>query len=93
MKQFFNLPIKWIKLEMRLINFCTIQIVITDSGFGISKDIVDKILLPFFSTKPVNTGTGLGLSISRKIIENHRGKLYLEEDSTNTCFIIELPIE
>jgi signal transduction histidine kinase len=48
---------------------------------------------PFFTTKPIGKGTGLGLSISRGIIEGHNGKFYYDEESFNTCFVIEFPVE
>lgn len=46
-----------------------------DQGAGIPANIMNKIMNPFFSTKPRGKGTGLGLSISHGIIDNHGGKL------------------
>ena len=68
------------------------QIIVTDSGPGIPKDIQHKIMQPFFTTKPVGTGTGLGLSISRSLIERHKGKLTLDSQSQHTRFVIMLPV-
>jgi signal transduction histidine kinase len=68
------------------------KIVFMDSGKGISKPVAQKLMFPFFTTKPPGKGTGLGLSISKKIIEKYNGKLYYDEHSSNTCFIIELPL-
>lgn len=48
---------------------------IIDNGEGISKDNLNKISDPFFTTKPVGQGTGLGLAITYKIIEDHGGKI------------------
>ena len=87
-----ELPKKWIRIEMRYISAERVQLLITDSGSGISKEIAEKIMLPFFSTKNVSKGTGLGLSISKRIIEDHWGNLFLDESSPNTCFILEIPI-
>lgn len=67
------------------------EISITDSGGGIPKDLQDKIMQPFFTTKDIGKGTGLGLSISKGIIESHQGKLYLDRNSTNTKFTVLLP--
>jgi signal transduction histidine kinase len=64
----------------------------TDSGSGISLEIQNKIMLPFFTTKEVGKGTGLGLSISKSIIEKLNGKFYYDSENKNTCFIIELPV-
>jgi C4-dicarboxylate-specific signal transduction histidine kinase len=66
-------------------------ISVTDSGRGIPPDIKDKIMQPFFTTKPNGQGTGLGLSISREIIAAHKGTLHLDESSDHTRFVITIP--
>ncbi|MEO1400933.1 MAG: PAS domain S-box protein [Cyanobacteria bacterium J06635_1] len=50
-----------------------ILITVTDTGSGISPDVLDKIFEPFFTTKPPGRGTGLGLSTSIGIIKSHGG--------------------
>lgn len=85
-----NLPEKWIQIEC-LTNKDNLLIKVKDSGSGIPEDILGKIMNPFFTTKPAGQGTGLGLSISKGIIENHAGKLYYNEKSSNTEFVIEIP--
>jgi PAS domain S-box-containing protein len=67
------------------------QIEIIDSGDGIPRSVRQKLFQPFFTTKDIGVGTGLGLSISRGIIEEHDGRLYYENDSPNTTFVIKLP--
>lgn len=67
------------------------QICVIDYGTGIDKEIKDKILNPFFTTKEVGKGTGLGLSISRRILENHKGELKFHSNG-KTVFIIQLPV-
>ncbi len=52
-------------------------ISVTDSGSGIPDDIRERVLEPFFTTKPVGQGTGLGLSITYSIVHKHGGKLEL----------------
>jgi PAS domain S-box-containing protein len=52
-----------------------VQISFKDTGMGIPKENLEKILEPFFSTKPVGKGTGLGLSLCFGIIESHGGRL------------------
>jgi two-component system, NtrC family, nitrogen regulation sensor histidine kinase NtrY len=49
------------------------QIYVTDNGPGISEDSIDKIFIPFFTTRP--KGSGIGLSISRQIMRVHGGNL------------------
>jgi histidine kinase len=69
-----------------------VAVVIADNGQGINPDIKEKILDPFFTTKPVGKGTGLGLSISHQIIMQHSGQLFFTSQlSVGTEFTIILP--
>ncbi|HCY18314.1 MAG TPA: hypothetical protein DHU69_00800 [Deltaproteobacteria bacterium] len=69
------------------------QIDITDTGTGISDNILPKIFDPFFTTKDVGEGTGLGLSVSKGIIEVHDGKIDVQSElGKGTTFSIRLPI-
>jgi len=69
-------------------------IEIYDEGKGIDAKIADDIFDPYFSTKTTKNGTGLGLYMSKIIIEDHhKGKIYLKEESAQTCFVIKIPIE
>jgi PAS domain S-box-containing protein len=68
-----------------------VSIVIIDNGHGIPEAVKDKIMQPFFTTKPVGEGTGLGLSISREIVDKMGGKLWLESSNEEgTTFCIDL---
>jgi two-component system, NtrC family, sensor kinase len=54
--------------------------------------ILDKILQPFFTTKPTGQGTGLGLSLSYDIVKAHGGEINVEtKEGEGTTFIIQLP--
>lgn len=69
-----------------------VEIIFFDHGTGIPNEIQDKILNPFFSTKPTHIGTGLGLSISHGIISEHGGSLMIESSPGKfTKTIIYLP--
>lgn len=68
-----------------------VVVKVVDSGRGIPQAIADRILEPFFTTKPFGQGTGLGLSISKGLVETHSGRLYLDRDHERTCFVVELP--
>ncbi|MGR3296016.1 MAG: ATP-binding protein [Candidatus Bathyanammoxibius sp.] len=71
-----------------------VLISIKDSGKGISKENMNKLFTPFFTTKPVGQGTGLGLSISYGIVEKHNGRIWAEsKEGVGTTFNIELPLE
>ncbi len=66
-------------------------IVVEDSGPGIPQDIQEKIMDPFFTTKPLGQGTGLGLSISKGIIESHGGQISFSRENNKTLFSVFLP--
>jgi PAS domain S-box-containing protein len=89
-----NLDEKWVQLEVKADSKNkNLKIMVTDSGKGISKEILNGIMAPFFTTKEAGKGTGLGLSISKGIIESHNGKLFVDENHPNTRFMIELPLK
>lgn len=68
------------------------QISVKDNGPGISKSNLEKITIPFFTTK--QKGAGLGLAISQKIINAHKGFLFVNSDGKSFTEInITLPIE
>jgi signal transduction histidine kinase len=76
-----------------------IQVIITisDTGRGISKENMDSILIPFFTTKPPGEGTGLGLPTAYATVKMHSGKLSVESNDdpgagpTGTVVKIALP--
>ncbi len=71
-----------------------IRIGFNDTGTGIPEAIKDKVMTPFFSTKPTCKGTGLGLSISQNIIRDHDGNLSIESrEGEFTLVSIDLPTE
>jgi len=68
-----------------------IHLSIEDSGMGISPEDIDKLFDPFFSTK--EGGIGLGLSITHRIIDQHHGKIEVENaPEKGTIFTVWLPI-
>ena len=69
----------------------TVEIVVSDTGHGVTPAVKEKLFLPYFSTK--KRGTGLGLAIVSRIIEDHHGSIRVEENSPiGTRFIVELPV-
>ena len=69
-----------------------VLVKVTDTGHGISKEHLERVFEPFFSTKPVGKGTGLGLSVSYGIVQQHGGSLEVDSvEGEGTTFTIVLP--
>jgi two-component system NtrC family sensor kinase len=69
-----------------------VRVSIADTGKGIAPEHIDKIFLPFFTTKEVGKGTGLGLSVSYGIIKSLGGRIEVEstpaQGSTFTILLL-----
>ncbi len=79
-----------------------IRIEMIDDGPGVSPENIGRVFDPFFTTKEVGQGVGLGLSIAYGIIEEHKGRIWVESPATEhriggggpgTRFVIELPVK
>jgi signal transduction histidine kinase len=81
----------WTKIIVKT-NSSQVEISVIDSGSGIEPEILERLMQPFFTTKPVGKGTGLGLSISKGVIEDHNGSFNYDPSYLNTCFTIRLPL-
>lgn len=82
---------RWIKIRAYQQN-PWIDIEITDSGLGISPDVAQRMMTPFFTTKEVGKGTGLGLAISRSIMQQHDGLIEYLPERSHTTFVLRFPI-
>jgi PAS domain S-box-containing protein len=69
----------------------TVEIIVADSGHGISPEDKDRLFLPHFSTK--DRGTGLGLAIASRIMAEHHGSIRVEDNfPIGARFILQLPM-
>jgi len=71
-----------------------VELEVTDTGAGISTDLMGRIFEPFFTTKVEPWGTGLGLAVTRGIVEEHSGEIRVEsQPGEGSRFIVILPVE
>jgi hypothetical protein len=68
-----------------------VELVVADTGHGVSREVKERLFLPYFSTK--QRGTGLGLAIVSRIVEDHHGSIRVEENKpVGSRFVVELPV-
>jgi len=68
-----------------------VSIEVHNNGPAIPDDVMEKIFVPFYSTKP--EGSGIGLSLSRQIVRMHNGQILVEsEEGKGTIFKVMLPV-
>ena len=68
-----------------------VELVVADTGCGISLEDKEKLFLPYFSTK--TRGTGLGLAIVNHILSDHGAQIRVEDNNpTGARFIVEIPV-
>ena len=84
-------PPRAIEVRARRVPPNSIRIEVRDSGPGVPVEVRDRLFQPMSTSKP--EGMGLGLAISRTIAERHGGRLWLDTESHQTNFCLELPLD
>ena len=70
-----------------------ILLIVSDTGVGMSKEVQKKIFVPFYTTKGTK-GTGIGLSTVSIIVDNLKGKIFVEsKEGSGSKFYLYLPVE
>ncbi|MDO8721187.1 MAG: PAS domain S-box protein [Syntrophales bacterium] len=78
-------------IDVRKVN-SEVWVQVTDTGFGIEKNEIEKIFDPFYTTSTVGKGTGLGLSICYSIVVQHKGAIEVESaKGQGSVFTVKLP--
>jgi len=83
-------------VQARQVDNRMIEVAVIDNGHGLNEEDMERIFAPFYTTKP--EGMGIGLAICRSIIEFHRGRLWVEDNTqsssgSGTIFRFTLPLE
>jgi PAS domain S-box-containing protein len=83
-------PSKRLYIATRHTEADSVELVVADTGCGVSRDDKEKLFLPYFSTK--GRGTGLGLAIVNRILVDHDATIRIEDNiPTGARFIVDLP--
>lgn len=70
----------------------SVSLIIEDTGEGMSKEVLEQIFIPFFTTKDIDQGTGLGLAVVHGIVTAHKGSIRVDSQlGQGSRFEIRLP--
>ena len=71
----------------------SVRVTVTDTGVGMTSDVMQQVFLPFYTTKEVGRGTGLGLSVSSSIVESFGGRIEVQSmPGAGSSFTVVLPV-
>lgn len=83
-------PVRHLIVSTQAISNETVELIVSDTGSGVSAEDREKLFLPYFSTK--GRGTGLGLAIVNHILSEHHAQIRVEENEPmGARFVVEIP--
>jgi len=86
-----NSLVKRLSIATRMTDADSVELVVADTGAGVTREDKEKLFLPYFSTK--GRGTGLGLAIVARILVDHEASIRVEDNfPSGTRFIVRLPV-
>jgi PAS domain S-box-containing protein len=81
-----------LSLQTRNLGRDRVEVRVQDTGIGMPREVLDKAMDPFFTTKDTGKGTGLGLSLVYSTVKAHRGQITLQsEPAAGTCVTLCFP--
>lgn len=84
-------PEKRLRIATRATDADSIELIVADTGCGVSREDKEKLFLPYFSTK--GRGTGLGLAIVHRILSDHDASIRVEDNTPSGArFIVDIPV-
>ena len=71
----------------------SVRVTVTDTGVGMTSEVMQQVFLPFYTTKEVGKGTGLGLSVSSSIVESFGGRIEVQSmPGAGSSFTVVFPV-